>query len=417
MSEGQGRAMSTEDEKSTEKSTTSSWVYRDDFGKIQGPFEASEILTWVQDGFFDRRGDLLFKGAGKTIWERLDTVLPLLMESQYVNAFERLQIDDTTTTESSKKTDYPVQEDKPFKFPRNLDRIGERPLFRSSHTCDVEIFIHQDNTDTSGLWPKPNKILKIPAHASILKVSSPVFLDALEAVERKHHEKMTRGEIELGERKRVDIVATNPEAVRVIIRWLYGFRFETSNIEPLLLLTVMREAKRLKVGKLVELCRQELGKPADVESMVQITVASHAIGLPELLEESIELLSCCSYAVFSSTRYLALPAVPFVKLLRKKSVMIDEIQLLLCAQAWVAEHEASTGIFSQTGRVLKPDDTLPEIEIISCVQFDSMSVQQLQDIRVGHKWDGLLLDTCLRKLQKTELEGRVAPWKVRVFAI
>lgn len=327
------------------------WQYQDDYGSVQGPFNAADIVSWINDGYFDGRGDIPFRKVGEIKWQHLEEALTRIIRGEYVEA--RYRIKEVESEEEDLESKHiPLYVEPEMSIPLNLERpeltdVDIKQMYKSSATCDVDVIIHpQLRRPHDSHINFPRKIISIPAHCNLLKMASPFLLHKLDIIEDKHKQQERLG-MPVGKRMKFEITTKNPEAIRVIIRWIYGFTFETVNCDPLLLLSVLRESHRLQIPALVKLCEKSATPPKDIDTILKMAIISDELKLYDLRDEAVTMLCDCSYALFSCSRHLVLTLDMMKRILSSDHVMLDELQIVLAAQAFASEKESTLGIFSK----------------------------------------------------------------------
>ncbi|XP_026193444.1 uncharacterized protein LOC113147367 [Cyclospora cayetanensis] len=240
------------------------WEYVDDFGKTQGPYDALRIVKWIQSGFFDKRGGTLFRMAGEETSKTLLEQLPSIMTEAYAAMVlrmekpQRMQAPPEETLEvvemmpmnlSDQNSDIQsVLNVKAASESRDLRPHGGADAFHKTrgYACESQWGLLRGSAEESSCrsqipastgsqhrqlcvfmceaWPVPQKMFKIPVHSAILRLSSPIWLTEITALEEKHKQRLLYSDHpDRQEMLKYIIECQNPEALRCIINYIYGW--------------------------------------------------------------------------------------------------------------------------------------------------------------------------------------------------
>ncbi|KAF8821955.1 hypothetical protein IE077_001323 [Cardiosporidium cionae] len=279
------------------------------------------------------------------------------------------------------------------------------------------------------------KTLKIPVHSGFLKISSQDWLRDISALEMAFREKLrysvevfaifiikSAGELtyilnalpleNVQEERLIYRIRTYfPEAVRCIIRYLYGFRQDVDNADPLLLVAMYKEAERFKLDSIMRAIEVSFSKPHDLASTVEMAVAAEALLRLDLMYECSNCYSFFSAGmseklVAKKSKQLLLGPLAIHSLTCFDNIQLDEIQIFQSVAQWINQHEEFFGLFGEKDE----EQWKAETELYKAIRFSSMSAEQIRDIR-SPKLDSFLLEGCLKKFFGTEGASRVLPWK------
>ncbi|PHJ14707.1 gyf domain, partial [Cystoisospora suis] len=147
------------------------------------------------------------------------------------------------------------------------------------------------------LWSSfspPLKKYKIPVHSALLRICSPVWLTEIVTIEDKMRQRMKYQEVQDRNVLMKYVIRTDfPEAVRSIIRYVYGYHQEiTRAADPFLLVAVYKECERLEMDRLRAEILKTLSSPVmNVQPLLSLAHAAEALDVPQLLRECIRILA------------------------------------------------------------------------------------------------------------------------------
>ncbi|KAL8436382.1 hypothetical protein ACSSS7_001782 [Eimeria intestinalis] len=422
------------------------WEYTDDFGKVQGPFDALRVIKWIQSGFFDNRGTTLFRRSDEATPKPLTEHLATIIAEAYAAMMLRMQ---KPVKAPEPVEDLPEVVEEPMDIAEQLTDIESildvKSLHKSLGTCDLMVILmppkieskksawrEEASIATDGMLRKarvPQRVVRIPVHSAILRLSSPTWLTEITALEEKHKQKMlyTDTPDRQGMLKYI-IECQNPEAVRCIINYIYGYKSTITRGNPLLLVAVYREASRFKIAKICKEVLEPLSAPMSLEALIQLAFACEATGCDQILRECVRVLCDCAFSLFSGCakttalvtllhlqqvrflwisaglRHLQLGPRTMALILQHDNLQLDEMQVYLSAAAWLHEY------IEKFGDLTDPDVLVADAQAIyKAIRFCSMSPQRLQDVREP-ELDSIILNACLRKFFGNEWKPRVFPW-------
>eukprot|EP00918_Siedleckia_nematoides_P018786 GHVU01040122.1.p1 GENE.GHVU01040122.1~~GHVU01040122.1.p1 ORF type:complete len:245 (+),score=11.65 GHVU01040122.1:325-1059(+) len=165
---------------------------------LQGPFAAGLLSQWMRDGHFDGRGDLKFRRDDELQWRQLAHAAEQIVFGDFGDIKRRLT---KRKEEEEDKEEYlPVQLESELEAPLRLDRLDTettRKLFRHQETCDVDIWIYPEpESKRMGKIVFPRKVIKMPAHSSILRIASPVLNRKLDIMRKRKKADSGAGRLE-----------------------------------------------------------------------------------------------------------------------------------------------------------------------------------------------------------------------------
>ncbi|KAL8275561.1 hypothetical protein Esti_000512 [Eimeria stiedai] len=398
------------------------WEYTDDFGKVQGPFDAVRVVKWVQSGFFDNRGATLFRRSDEATPKPLTEHLATIIAEAYAAMMLRMQ-KPVKAAEPAEVLPEVVEE--PMDIAKQLTDIESildvKHLHKSLGTCDLMVILMPPKTEVKKSARRgeasiasdtmlrkarvPQRVFRIPVHSAILRLSSPTWLTEITALEEKHKQKMLYTDTPDRQGMLQYIIeCQNPEAMRCIINYIYGYKSTITQGNPLLLVAVYREASRFKIAKICKDVLQPLSAPMSLEALIQLAFACEATGCDQILRECVRVLCDCAFALFSGLRHLQLGPRTMALILQHDNLQLDEMQVYLSAAAWLHEY------IENFGDLTDPDVLVADAQAIyKAIRFCSMSPQRLQDVREP-ELDSIILNACLRKFFGNEWKPRVFPW-------
>ncbi|OEH74250.1 hypothetical protein cyc_01919 [Cyclospora cayetanensis] len=397
------------------------WEYVDDFGKTQGPYDALRIVKWIQSGFFDKRGGTLFRMAGEETSKTLLEQLPSIMTEAY--AAMVLRMEKPQRMQAPPEETLEVVEMMPMNLSdQNSDIqsvLNVKALHRSLGTCDLMVvlmpFTKREDTpanrngDCSEAALRrahvPQKMFKIPVHSAILRLSSPIWLTEITALEEKHKQRLLYSDHpDRQEMLKYIIECQNPEALRCIINYIYGYKASITHGNPMLLVSVYLEASRFKIDKICKEVLEPLSAPMNMEALTHLASSSEAAGCEQILKECARVLCDCAFALFSGMKHMQLGPQAMALILEHDNLQLDEMQVYLSAAAWLHQYIENFGELSDPSIIIEDAQS-----IYKAIRFCSMSPQRLQDVREP-ELDSIILNACLRKFSGNEWKPRVFPW-------
>ncbi|KAH8740438.1 hypothetical protein FG386_002950 [Cryptosporidium ryanae] len=452
------------------KKKNSQYCFVDEIGIEQGPFFSNEIVNWIRTGYFDGKGDLLFRNLTSSPAERLtlEQILPELLNEVESNFSERLSPKKTSIIKENNYKPIEVKEitlvdDQIPLLEENDDQhkdlimivkpsakateIQEQMLKTRSNLSALFI----DKTDTLNSKLIRNKIelnnekdepssyfekyleqfyvaqefdhdsfifspvLKINVHSSILATSSPLLKKSMKTLFEEHfrlRERVSIGNCTDEEREQslvnpVLIIESDcPIAIQAIVRYLYGHTSEILSMNKLLLVSMWKESKRFMWKKLED--ELLLNLFSSKLNIIDLVEIAAAAAIIKLpkLVDEIVTMIASCASYILQGPYLALNVDAYLKLLSSNYVMMDELQLFFATQQFIQQKEKEIGIWAESNLDSKFDK---EIIIYKSIKYDQMSPEELNLIRTT-KLDSLILDAALNKLTGTEMEGRLRPW-------
>lgn len=314
------------------------------------------------------------------------------------------------------------------------------------------------------------KALIIPVHSIVLKSASHILMEAFkkqETMQRRQDAAVYRTKtgrppasdpISSSTTLKFYVRCIHPEAVRVILHFLYGRRTTFDFCEPVLLVCAYYEARRLGINTCANAVRSSVSRVRSVDALIAITELTEILELRDLFEECSAILCHCAYLVFTGHRYFQLGPLGLRRILASNSTSLDEVQLFVACHLWLLNRHKTKRLYDENfwknaqameGRAesgsphqekpneaRKQEDRLDtdamyegktrmersfgnQVFIFSGIRFCHMSPDQLNEARVALHLDALLVDGLLRKLRGKEWPRRVAPWTVsdlRTFA-
>ncbi|CDJ45094.1 hypothetical protein, conserved, partial [Eimeria tenella] len=118
-----------------------SWEYLDDFGKTQGPFDALRVLKWIQNGYFDKRGNMLFRKRGDSELKPLLHCMPYILTEAYALMVLRMQRPEPAAAAAAAEEPLEMFEAQPMQLAEKLNDadaiLDAKMLQRSLGTCDL----------------------------------------------------------------------------------------------------------------------------------------------------------------------------------------------------------------------------------------------------------------------------------------
>ncbi|EEA07817.1 GYF domain-containing protein [Cryptosporidium muris RN66] len=460
------------------------YYYKDDSEKLIGPFTASKLIEWVNQGYFDQKGSTLVKREHDTDYVTLKSILPnLLMEeqkslinrlcnldplhsentqfdvlSQQISAIDpigTIPANDIYLQEATCDLDVILMPNEKSKmvFEMTMNKInatkskkaitltstlGDSELARvKERTADNNLETNSGNMDLINIAddfvdkhskfigrycgdsqniPSPLISLRIPVHSNLLGLASPVMrveINQLMELRQEFNEQYTLNynsediQTKLNRlkaslvRPEYKIKAIYPEAVRVLLLFIYGHTTCLRGADPYLMLTVLHEARRFKIQLLEEELFEMLNSPANLEAIVQMSSVAECLEMANLVESAVYILADCAQSLFKGA-HLALSSNVLLQVIKSERVLMAEMDIFLAVHMYVLQRERSVGLFS--------DSKDKKLNYYKYIRFEQMSPSDLKKIRTPDL-DSLLLDAALNKLLGNEVNGRLVPWK------
>ncbi|PFH34165.1 hypothetical protein BESB_073170 [Besnoitia besnoiti] len=452
------------------------WQYTDEKGVTQGPASALKILKWLEAGLFNGRGDEIFFSAvgSKDKPACLADALPAILEDAYFSMEKQI----APRTFAEEKPEEPeIVEEPPMQFAEDVfsteAALDIQKLHKSFGSCDLMVWLvpHQkhrlDDDDGGGReFRQPPKIYKIPVHSALLRISSPIWLSELTVIEERMRTRMKYQQLDESQVMMKYVIETSyPAAIRAVIQYIYGYRQELLQGDPFLMVSVYKEADKLEMRRLQAEVLRALSVPMSIGPLVALARAAEVLKVYPLLSEIIRILADSAYALFSGMRHLQLGPRGLQLLLNQDNIQLDELQIYICASAWLSQqdipqtswfytvdsprpmssrplsptsvalsdsgHSRGAGRSTSKSKKDKKDNGLfadgtedtrhdkkedPKnrreevvMAVYQSIRFDAMSPTQINACR-DPRLDSLLLDACLRKFVHAEKKARVFPW-------
>ncbi|KAF7456122.1 GYF domain containing protein [Cryptosporidium felis] len=466
-------------------SNDSGYYYRDDKDQLIGPFSASLMLKWINEGYFDNKGNILVREVDDLDYVTLDTVIPKLLQIESEVILNRLYKDGNEKSIDNEPDSMPIQSSA-------IDPIGRIPakdIYLQEPTCDLDIVLIPNDRATE-LFEKnmkkmeeikkikaiqfssslvdrefnelqfkgndkiislpslntgdlikrarneyinnesklsslneldsrvlpPVSSLRIPVHSNLLSLASPIMREEINQImesRQEINEQFNLSQDDPNLQNRLDkikasllrpeykIKAIYPEAVRMLLLFIYGHTTSLRGANPYLILTVLHEARRFKVQLLEEELFQMLNSPLNIEVIVQMSSVAESLEMEGLIELTVYLLADCAQALFKGP-HLALGPDVLLKVLKSERILMGEIDIFLALKLYLVQRESSIGLLSNRKR--------SSLEFLKNIRFEQMAPHDLLRIRTK-ELDSLLLDAALNKLLGNEGSGRLVPWK------
>ncbi|KFH09557.1 hypothetical protein TGVAND_311880 [Toxoplasma gondii VAND] len=435
------------------------WKYRDENGHVKGPMTALKLLKCIETGFIKGRGDkVLFTSVGDSEPpRRLADILPEILKDANLSMEKQTA---PPVADAGGNQEIEVAAESPMQFADDAFSteavLDIQKLHKSFGSCDLVVWLvppqerlqHLAEGATESQFTPPPKVFKIPVHSALLRISSPIWLKDLTVVEAKHRTKMKCNRDDDGRvLMKYVIESFHPAAIRAIIQYIYGYRHEVLQGDPFLQVAVYKEASRLEMKQLQKEVLRALSAPMNIGPLVSLAKAAEVMKVDQLLLEAIRILAGCAYALFSGMRHLELGPKGLQLLLLQDNIQLDEPQIYICANAWLAQQGVSHASASYRAASFADDPLSPSLAphrrkerdfrqaeelagtgsnsltepppgvqrdmamaVYRSIRFDSMSPSQIQVCR-DPLLDSLLLEACLRKFSHLETKPRVFPWQ------
>ncbi|KAL7069440.1 hypothetical protein ACR3K2_00380 [Cryptosporidium serpentis] len=456
----------------TEKNhKTSQYCFIDDSGKEQGPFNLTQIIGWINQGFFDGKGDILFRDiisspadrislqqmlprllseaesyVGKkvsvkkssnsnTIKEKVVEVHEILVADGKINILEQESDQHRDLWLIIKPTQKATEIHKQLEITRsnlsvlitgstkslNIDinesrskEYNEEAQLKRSRLCRfAEQFYGNELYDSNHNIMVPT--LKIPIHSSLLSMSSPILKESMRSIFEEHYklrEKVTRSESTEEEKEKSlqnpTITLESDCPAAIQAAIRYMYGYKAEILSlSRLLLVSIWKESRRFEWKNLE---EELLThlfSSKLDILDLIEIAAAAAAL------SIPKLVDEIVPIIADCASYVLQG-PYLALNIQAYIRFisDDNVMLDELQLFCATQQYVRQREMSTGMWSEQVDrkeSLSEIEIYKDIRFDQMSPEELEKIRTS-ELDSLLLDACLKKLLDSEGKGRLRPW-------
>ncbi|TRY53586.1 GYF domain containing protein [Cryptosporidium tyzzeri] len=450
----------------------SQYCFVDEMGVEQGPFGSNEILTWIRNGFFDGKGDLLFRNLTSSPAERvsLEQILPELLNEAEMN-FSR-KICPNKTSSINKKQAEPIEvkeitliDDQIKLLEENDDQHKDlilivKPSLKATdiqaqmHTTRsniTAIFVDQVNAINTKIMGNPLEfkdekynlsapyfenyaeqlfgneefksddsfafapILKINVHSSVLATSSPLLKNSMKTLFEEHfrlRERVAAGQCTIEEREQslINPVLTIESDCPIAFQAIIRYMYGHTS-------EVLSMNKLLLVSMWKESRRFMFKK---LEDELLIHLFSTKLDIVDLIEIAAaaailkfpKLVDEIITMIASCASYIL--QGPYLALSVDAYVKLIKNNYVMMDEIQVFY---ATQHFIQQKEIevgvwtesFEQSDYKKEIAIYKFVRYDQMSAEELKSIRVK-KLDSLILDAALKKLTNCEEEGRLKPW-------
>ncbi|KAJ1605407.1 BTB/POZ and GYF domain-containing protein [Cryptosporidium canis] len=458
--------------KETEKTTNSQYCFVDEIGVEQGPFDSNEILNWIRNGFFDGKGDLLFRNLTSSPAERvsLEQILPELLTETEINFSKKICPNSTINinnpnTGPVEVKDIALVDDQIKLLEENDDQHKDlilvvKPSLKASdiqtqmqktqsnisaifldkvaaintnivanqlefkdEKCDIstsylekyaeQFYANEEfkGNDSSAFVP----MLKISVHSSVLATSSPLLKNSMKTLFEEHfrlRERVAKGNCTTDEREQslINPVLTIESDCPIAFQAIIRYMYGHTS-------EVLSMNKLLLVSMWKESRRFMLKK---LEDELLIHLFSTKLDIIDLVEIAAaaailkfpKLVDEIVTMIASCASYIL--QGPYLALSVDAYVKLIKNNYVMMDEIQVFY---ATQHFIQQKEVevglwtdsFEQNDYKKEIEIYKFVRYDQMSADELKSIRV-RKLDSLILDATLKKLTNDEEEGRLRPW-------
>ncbi|KAH8740427.1 hypothetical protein FG386_002939 [Cryptosporidium ryanae] len=462
----------------------SGYYFRDDSDQLIGPFSSSQMLSWINKGYFDNKGNILVREVDDLDYVTLESIIPKLLSFEKDNILDRLYIEC--------EKDVYNEPEKVHIQSSAIDPIGRIPakdIYLQEPTCDLDIILIPNEkacelfeknmmkmeeinkiraiqfssplADTEYTWNQKNldeqiislptinteninkraqnefvdsssrtmkfdeqdsRILppvtsiRIPVHSNLLCLASPIMREEINQIMESKQEVNEQFNLKYDDpnlkvkldkikasllRPEYKIKAIYPEAVRMLLLFIYGHTTSLRGANPYLILTVLHEARRFKVQLLEEELFQMLNLPASIDVIVQMSSVAESLEMEDLIELMVYLLADCAQALFKGP-HLALGPDVLLKILASERILMGEIDIFLALKLYLIQRENSIGLFSNKRK--------SSLDFYKQIRFEQMAPNDLLKIRTK-ELDSLLLNATLNKLLGNEDKGRLIPWR------
>ncbi|KAH7646958.1 hypothetical protein FG379_002649 [Cryptosporidium bovis] len=449
----------------------SQYCFVDEIGVEQGPFSSNEIINWIRDGYFNGKGDLLFRNLTSSPAERLtlEQILPELLNEVEVNFSEKLSPKKTTIIKKNNHgpievkditlvdDQIPLLEEnddqhkdlivivKPsvkaneiqkqmLKTRSNLSALFiDKTNTLNSRLIGNEVSLNDNKNESSSYLEKYveqfyraddfeyddsfifSPILKINVHSSILATSSPLLKKSMKTLFEEHfrlRERVSVGNCTDEEREQslVNPVLTIESDCPIAIQAIVRYLYgHTSEILSMnkLLLVSMWKESKRFMWKKLE-DELLLHLFSSKLNIVDLVEIAAAAAILKLPKLVDEIVTM----IASCASYIF--QGPYLAL------NVDAYLKLLSSN-YVMMDELQ--LFFATQQFIQQKEKEigiwadnngdskydKEIIIYKHIKYDQMSPEELNLIRTT-KLDSLILDATLKKLTGTEMEGRLRPW-------
>lgn len=452
--------------------TNSQYCFVDEMGVEQGPFDSNEILNWIRSGFFDGKGDLLFRNLTSSPAERvsLEQILPELLSEAEIN-FSKKICPNTTTNIKNPKTE-PVQvkdvtlaDDQIKLLEENDDQHKDLILIvkPSLKATDINAQMQKTMSNISAIFldkvtaintkiiadqlePKEEKygqstsyfkkyaeqfygneefkgddsfayvpILKINVHSSVLATSSSLLKNSMKTLFEEHfrlRERVATGKCTADEMEQslINPVLTIESDCPIAFQAIIRYMYGHTS-------EVLSMNKLLLVSIWKESRRFMFKKLEDELSIHLFSTKMDIIDLVEIAAAAAilkfpKLVDEIITMIASCASYIL--QGPYLALSVDAYVKLIKNNYVMMDEVQVFY---ATQHFIQQKEIevglwtesFEQNDCEKEIGIYKFVRYDQMSADELKSIRVK-KLDSLILDATLKKLTNDQEEGRLRPW-------
>ncbi|KAF7456123.1 GYF domain containing protein [Cryptosporidium felis] len=452
--------------------TKSQYCFVDEIGVEQGPFSSSEILNWIRSGFFDGKGDLLFRNLTSSPAERvtLEQILPELLNEVEKNYSEKISTQGTSKIKNNQVEPVEVKEitlvDDQVKLLEEDDDQHKdlilivRPsqkaaeireqinktrsnisaiLIDNANTINTRIIGAQleidnkVNDSTSSYFEKYveqfygneefkrndsfpfEPILKINVHSSVLATSSPLLKSNINTLFEEHlrlRERVASGNCTSEEREQslINPVLTIESDSPIAFQAIIRYMYGHTS-------EVLAMNKLLLISMWKESKRFMLKK---LENELLITLFSSKLDIIDLVEIAAaaailkvpKLVDEIVTMIASCASYIL--QGPYLALSVDAYIKLITSNYLMMdeLQIFFATQHFIQQKENEIGiwtESFENEDYKREIGIYKYIRYDQMSAEELMAIRVK-KLDSLVLDATLKKLTNSEEESRLKPW-------
>lgn len=451
----------------------SKYCFVDEIGVEQGPFDSNEILNWIRNGFFDGKGDLLFRNLTSTPSERvsLEQILPELLNETEVDFSKKICPNKVlnnikkTQAEPIEAKEITLVDDQIKLLEENDDQHKDLILIvkPSLNAADIQVKMNKIRSNISAIFVdqvnaintkiignqlesndekhnfstsyfekyaeqfygseefKDNDsfafapILKINVHSSVLATSSPLLRNNMRTLFEEHfrlRERVAAGKCTIEEREQslINPILTIESDSPIAFQAIIRYMYGHTS-------EVLSMNKLLLVSMWKE-SRRFMFKKLEDELLVHLF--STKLDIVDLVEIAAaaailkfpKLVDEIITMIASCASYIL--QGPYLALSVDAYIKLIKSNYVMMDEIQVFY---ATQYFIQQKEVevgiwtesFEQSDYKREIGIYKFVRYDQMSAEELKSIRVK-KLDSLILDATLKKLTNTEEEGRLKPW-------
>ncbi|OII74657.1 uncharacterized protein cubi_00210 [Cryptosporidium ubiquitum] len=458
--------------KTGQTQNNSKYCFVDEIGVEQGPFDSNEILNWIRNGFFDGKGDLLFRNLTSSPSERvsLEQILPELLNEAEANFSNKICPNKISSIKKIQSEPIEVKEitlvdDQIKLLEENDDQHKDLILIvkPSLKAADIQVKMNKTRSNISAIFVdqvnaintkitgnqlesndernhfpisyfekyaeqfygseefKGNDslafapILKINVHSTVLATSSPLLKNSMKTLFEEHfrlRERVAAGKCTTEEREQslINPILTIESDSPIAFQAIIRYMYGHTS-------EVLSMNKLLLVSMWKE-SRRFMFKKLEDELLVHLF--STKLDIVDLVEIAAaaailkfpKLVDEIVTMIASCASYIL--QGPYLALSVDAYVKLIKSNYMMMDEIQVFY---ATQYFIQQKEVevgiwtesFEQSDYKEEIGIYKFVRYDQMSAEELKSIRVK-KLDSLILDATLKKLTNNEEEGRLKPW-------